>query len=231
MWKRPILIVAGFLAVLAVVSQLILPSVVAKMVAHGMTQAVGSEQVAVDVKTVPAAAMLAGRFDKIVVKANQAKVDKMTFSELEAVLQKAQLDMNTLLMQRKVQFVSVQNADLKATVTADELARYLNQNVKGIRNAVVTVADGKVKVSTTYSLVGIASVAITLEGKIAAKGQKLEFVTDRFLLNNVLVGNIGGGLLTNISLVDLKKLPFGVSVRDVVMDQGKITIFADNLSR
>ena len=43
-------------------------------------------------------------------------------------------------------------------------------------------------------------------------------------------GNIGGSLLTEIPLVDLNKLPFHVSVRDIVMENGKVILYLDNRS-
>jgi hypothetical protein len=125
----------------------------------------------------------------------------------------------------------VQDIDLTAVITQDELSRFLNQNVKGVKGAVVTINAGKVQVTSNFALGSLASLAITLEGKIAGDGQKLKFVTERFLLNNNMVGNIGGSVLTEIPLVDLKKLPFGVSVRVVNMEDGKVTIFADNRTK
>jgi hypothetical protein len=63
---------------------------------------------------------------------------------------------------------------------------------------------------------------------VVADGQKIKMVTEKILLNNSQVGSLGGSLMSDIQLVDVKSLPFGVAVRDIVADQGKITIFADN---
>jgi len=224
----------GLIIILVVVatSEFLLPSLVGKLVARGMTNATGSEEISAIVVKRPAVAMLlGGSFDRVFLHAVNARIDKITFAELDTALENIDLDMAALITRRTVVVKSVQDIDLTAVITQEELSRYLNQNVKGVRGAVVTINAGKVQVTSNFGLGPLASVAITLEGKIAGDGQKLKFVTERFLLNNTMVGNIGGSVLTEIPLVDLKKLPFGVGVRVVNMEDGKVTIFADNRTK
>jgi lipopolysaccharide assembly outer membrane protein LptD (OstA) len=136
--------------------------------------------------------------------------------------------MAELVSSRRVILREVQEASLTAAVSQDELARYLNQSVKGVKNAKVTIQSGKVQVAGTFGIGQIAQMTVTLEGRVVAEGQKIKMVAERILLNNSQVGSIGGSLFSDIQLVDVKSLPFGVTVRDIVADQGKITIFADN---
>ncbi|CUH94400.1 putative membrane protein [Propionispora sp. 2/2-37] len=231
MSKRLIVILLLSGLALVVLSQWLLPSVLSRVMTNGLMELVHSDQVAVKLEKTPGFLMLGGGFDTITLDAAQAQVDKLTFSELHAVLTDVQLDMPALLGQRAVKLTSVGTVDLAVVLTANELAAYLNQSVKGIRNAAVTVTPDKVQVSSNFSIGGFANLAITLEGKVVGNGQKITFVTERFLLNNNLVGNLGGAVLTEIPLVDLKKLAFNVSARDVVMEHGKVTIHTDNRSR
>jgi len=215
---------------LLVAGELLLPMVLSDIVAKSMMGLVGSEHVTATLTKRPALFMLGGKFDTITVSAEQAKADKLVFSDMNITLKDAQLDMGALISRRLVTFQSVGDVDIRATITQEELARYLNQTVKGVKNAVVDINADKIKASSTFALGGFANVAVSLEGKIIGDGQKIKFVTDRFLLNNRMAGNIGGSLLTEIPLVDLNKLPFHVNVRDIVMENGKVILYLDNRS-
>lgn len=230
MVKRLSIVLIIILAVFTA-SEFLLPRMVGSLVAKGMSQAVGSEQVTARVEKTPALLVFGGQFDSVSIRAVDARIDnKIVFAELDTVLQDVALDMGALMNRRTVVVKSVRDIDLTAVITQEELGRYLNQAVKGVKNAVVTVSGGKVQVKGNFVVGGIASVAVGLDGKIVGDGQRIKFVTERFLLNNSMVGNIGGTVLTEIPLVDLKKLPFGVGVRTITMEDGRVTIFADNRS-
>ena len=207
---------------------LFLPQIVSQAVAKGMQGVLHSSQVTANVEKSPSFLMLDGQFDTVKLTAKDAKPDKIVFSDMQADLSGVKVDMVTLVSTRRVVLREVKEASLVAAVNQEELARYLNQTVKGVKNAKVTIQAGKVQVAGTFSIAQIAQMTVTLEGKVVAEGQKIKMVTEKILLNNSRVGNLGGALLADIQLVDVKSLPFGVTVRDIVADQGKITIFADN---
>jgi hypothetical protein len=224
----------GIIAIIAIAviaaGEIAMPWLAGSLIARGMGGATGSERVTAEVAKRPALLMFDGRFDSVRIHAYDARVDKIAFAELDATLKDVAIDMPVLISQRKVAVKSVRDIDLTAVITQEELGRFLNQSVKGVKNAKVVVESGKVNVSANFLLGQIASIAITLEGKVVGDGHRIKFVTERFLLNNTAVGNIGGAVLTEIPLVDLRKLPFGVKATDVVMDAGRITIAADNRS-
>ncbi|MDR3560149.1 MAG: DUF2993 domain-containing protein [Negativicutes bacterium] len=226
--KRTGIALIVILVAVIVISELLLPRLVASFIARGMSGPAGTDDITVMVAKKPGVAMLGGSFDRVFIHAVNAKIDKITFAELDTALENLSLDMPALVSRKALVVQSVQNIDLTAVISQDELSRFLNQNVRGVKNAVVAVGAGKVRITSNFALGAFASVAITLDGKIAGDGQKLKFVTERFMLNNTMVGNIGGSVLTEITLVDMKKLPFGVAVRSISMDDGKVTIYADN---
>lgn len=221
----------GVIVVAVIASELLLPWLVSIFIARSMIGIVGTDQVAATIEKRPALAMVTGQFDRVAIKAQGAKLDKIMFDELDAVLTDVRLDQQALLVNRQLVVKSARNVEMTAVLSQEELSRFLNQSVKGVKNAVVTVDGGQVKVNAEFGIGGIASLAVTLEGRVAADNQKIKFVTDRFLINHTLVGKIGGIALTEIPLVDLKKLPFGVMVSNISMEQGKVTVFADNQSK
>ena len=231
MRKRLLLISVGLLLIVALVAEVMLPQVASDAVAQGMKELTSSAQVQAQVIKRPALGMLAGNFDKITVDATDARVDKIAFSQFRATFTEVQLDRERLYFRRVVVLEQVKDVDVMAVITQEEVTRYINQNVKGVKNATVIMDKGKMQVTSSFAFGGLATVAITLEGRIVGDGQKIKFVTDRFLLNNAVAGNIGGALLAEIPLVDLKKVPFGVTVRDIALEQGKLTLYADNKAR
>ncbi|MDD4601532.1 MAG: DUF2993 domain-containing protein [Negativicutes bacterium] len=225
--KRLIYLVVFILA-LAVAAEVAVPAVISGIVAQGMVSQTGSDNVSAKVHKRPALSMLGGSFDQIALSATNARAGKITFSEFTATLADVQLDMNTLLSKRLVVMKSVGQVDVTATIAEAELARYINQSVKGMKNAVVTITPDKIQATSALSFGGFATVAVTIEGKVVVDSQKIKFVTERFMLNNSPVGSIGGAAITEIPLVENNKLPFNVAVRDIVTEKGKIVIHADN---
>lgn len=231
MLRRLLFILVGVSLLGVLAAQVLLPQIASNAVAQGMAELTGSGQVQADVVKQPAISMLAGSFDQITVDAANAKLDKITFQHLRAVLRDVQLNRERLYFGRAVVLERVREVELTAVITQDEVARYLNSNVKGIKNATVTIDKGKMQATSSFSLGGFATVSVALEGRIISDGQRIKFVNERFLLNNSPVGSIGGAVLTEIELLDLKKLPFGVTVRDIVLEQGKLTLYTDNKAK
>jgi hypothetical protein len=121
--------------------------------------------------------------------------------------------------------------DLTAVISQEELARYLNRDVKGVKNATVTVSPEKVTVGGEVSLAGMVRTTMNLEGRIVADGQQIKLITRRIGVTQSALGNISGSAVTEIPLVDLNKAPFPVSLREVVMEPGRVTVRADNRTR
>ncbi len=219
-----------FITMVLAAVEIVLPKVVSDAVAQGLRDLTGSKQVVAKVDKSPAVLMLGGQFDKVSADASDVKTDKLTFRNMHIALTDVAVDMPSLLTKRALVLRQVGDAVITTTITQEELAAFLNSSVKGVKNAVVTLSPGKVEVDSVLTLGGIARVDIKLEGRITGDREKhsIKFVTDRFWLNNTPVGNIGGSLLTEVPLLDLKKLPFGVNVRDIVIEQGQVTIYTDN---
>ena len=231
MGKRLLMFFLAIALLGAVAAEFILPQATSLAVAQGMTELVGSSEIKAQVIKRPAVAMVTGSFDQITVNAANAKVDKIIFRQLNAELKDVQLDRQRLYLNRQAVIEQVGEINVAAVLTQEEVARYLNQQVKGVKNATVIIDQGKMTAQSSFVLGGFATVAIGLEGRVVQDGQIVKFVTDRFLLNNSPVGSIGGIGLAEIPLLDMKKLPFGVTVRDIMLEQGKLTLHANNKVR
>ena len=227
MGKRLVSIIL-VLAVLFAASELFLPMVMSNTVNQGLANLTGSTQTSTKLTARPAVMMLGGKLDTMQITAQNAKIDKVTFSEMKIAATNAQVDMGKLISEGVVALQSVEDVNIIAVVGQDELAQYLNQSVKGIKNSAVVITPEKIKASSTFAIGGFANVAVSLEGRIVSDGQTVKFITDKILINNALTGNIGGALFTEIPLLDVTKLPFHVTARDIVMENGKVTLYLDN---
>lgn len=228
MTRRPLAAVLLVILALVLAAELLLPALMGKFMTRGAMDLLHTNKVSAETAGRPALLMLGGHFDTILLDAVDVKTHALAFHELHARLTGVQLDTAALLVRRAVELQAVRDVSLEAVITEADLAAYLNQSVKGIKNAAVAVTDGHVQVSSTFSLGGLANVAITLEGKIVGDGSEIKFVTDRFIVNNRSAGNLGGLMMAEITLADLKKLPFAAKVRSVTMEAGKVVIQADN---
>ncbi|WP_371372049.1 DUF2993 domain-containing protein [Sporomusa aerivorans] len=219
-----------FLVMVMAGVEILLPKLVSDAVAQGLRDQTGSAKVTAKVDKSPAIFMLGGQFDRVLADASDVKTDKVTFRNMHIALGGVAVNMQSLLFGRKLELKNVDDVEVTATLAQEEIANYLNSSVKGVKNAVVTISSGKVEVVSALTFGSIARVDVKLEGRVIGdrENRRIKFVADRFWINNSPVGSIGGALLTEVPLVDLKKMPFGVNVRDVVMEQGQVIIYTDN---
>ena len=226
-------LLAGILVIfilLAAAAQLFLPELVSNLIVRSVNNQIRAEQISAKATKNPALFMLDGRFDELTVSAAKAQVGRIVFQEMNVVVSNAAVDVPELLRDRRFVLKSSGKIELSGVITQEELSRYLNANVKHIKNAVVTVRDGRVWIDAQLSVAVPIALKVSLDGRIVADDRQIRFVTEHFHLNDRLGGNISGALLTEIPLADLRQLPFAVGVSDIAMDQGKVIIHMDSRS-
>ncbi len=214
------------LALLVIISEVLIPWTAAALMTGGMKKIVGSQQVDVKAQKSPGLFMLGGKFNKINVDAVNAKIGKVVFSDVKATLRDVEIDIGELLGERRLQFKSLGTTDLVAQIGQEQLAKVVNDNIKGVQNTKVAMTPEGVHITTQLTF-GPFKADITLEGRIITDGNSIKLVTQKVALQNG-IGNLGGGLSTEITLVEVQQLPFGVKLRQVVMDNGRVSLYADN---
>lgn len=226
MGKRLFFTVILLILVLWAGTEVLLPALAAKQVERAMTDTLTAQRVSAQVESHPAVALLVGRLGTVTVDAVGAHFDKLPVSQMSAVFRDLVVEPRALLTARTVQIQHLGGFDANFVFSAEDLAAYLNQTVKGFKNIAVVVTANHVQVTGQFAA-GVVPLRLTLDGRVVGEGTQVKFVTERFLLNDTVVaGSWGGRGLAEIPLADLGRLPFPLTIREVVMDQNRVVVRA-----
>lgn len=222
--KKTILL--GLFAVLLAFSEVVSPMVASMLIDRAINRATPSEKLGVAVSSIPGAAMWLGRFDSVQAGAEGVNIDGLRVLASHVRLDDARLDMPALLKHNRVTIQQVRNLEIVMKVTEKDLAAYIGAKVKEARNPTVKILADKIQIRSEIDL-GIAKIAMGVDGRIVGDDKSIRFVSDRLEIKNS--GGINfGAVFADIPLVDLTRLPFKAGVRKVVAEPGAITIYADN---
>ena len=224
-------VLAGFLAVIAVAAQLLLPAAVSDFAGDAVASLTHARTAQARIETVPAVRMALGRFDRIWAEAQGAQFNKLAFDTLELDMADVQLDMKKLLLERKFALQSAKDITLRAVVSEETLASLINRSVKGVKNAEVRIAPEKVSVKAQLAFGNFLQAAVRVDGTLRASEGQIVFVTEEVVLDYKGLGNFGASVFTDLALTKLDALPFGVSVKDVVLEDGRAVLYANNRER
>ena len=211
--------------------QLALPSIVSSFLENKMANYVQSDSIKIKAEKAPAYHMLVGNFDTITLDAKNTQIDKITFKSMHIVLNEVKLDETVLLQEKKAVLKEVGLITLKAILTEKEISTYLNANVKGLQNAIVSIeTDNKATISGELTIGGFTAVGLKLQGRIIKDGKKAKFMPEQFSINDKKVGDsiVKGNILSEITILDASKLPFNVTIKEIISEKGQIIINADN---
>lgn len=227
MLKR-LAVLAGILAVLAVAAQLLLPAAVSDFAGDALASHTHARTAKARIETVPALAMALGRFDRIWAEAEDAQLGKLTFDRLALDMADVRLDMRKLLLKREFALQSAGEVSLRAAVSEASLASLINRSVKGVKNAEVRIAPEGVSVKAQVALGNFLQAAVRVEGMLRVADGQIVFVTEKVTLDHKGLGNFGASVFTDLALTKLDALPFGTTVKDIVLEDGRAVLYANN---
>ena len=216
----------GFILALVAFSEVITPFTASLLLDRALSKATPAKQMGVSARSFPGITMWLGQFDSVKAAAEGAVIDGLTVQEVRIALDGARMDMADLVMKNRVTVKEVRNLELVMKVTEKDLEGYIGARVKEAKNTSVKITADKIQLRSEIDLV-IAKIAVAVDGRIVGDAKSIRFVSDKLEMKNS--GGINfGALFGEIPLVDLSRLPFKAGVRKVVMEQGSITITADN---
>lgn len=212
----------------AVAAQLLLPAAVSDFAGDAVAELTHARAAKTRIEAFPAARMLLGRFDRIWAEAQGAQIDRLAFDTLELDMTDAQLDVRKLLLERKFALQSADEVTLRAAVSEAALASLINRSVKGVKNAEVRISPEKVSVKAKVAFGNLLQAAVRVEGTLRVLDGQIAFVTEEVALDHKGLGNFGASVFTDLALTKLDALPFGVTVKDIVLEEGRAVLYANN---
>ncbi len=226
-----ILSVALFIA-LALVVELLLPTVVARGVAAGLDKIIGpGETVNVQLKAYPALKMLTGRVDRVTVETTNIQAAGLVIDKLTATIDQVSVNLRTLLTKRQIQSTKSANLDVKLTISEQNLKQYVLANVKGVKEPRLTIEPGKVTAGGYLTFNG-KDFFVVGEGRFVVKdGSKIGLeltgmkVDDQEMpagMVNKVMEMLGGTDL----FIDMSKFPVPLEAKEVQMNKGSLVIIA-----
>ena len=220
------MLLVGFLAAMAAFSEVITPLAASLLLDRAMDRAAPTKHSSVSARSFPGVTMWLGRFDSVKAVAEDASIDGLIVQDVRVTMDGARIDMADLVLKNRVTVKEVRNLEIVMKVTENALAGYIGAKVKEARNPTVKISADKIQLSSEIDL-GIAKLAVGVDGRIVGDAKTIRFVSDRLEIKNT--GGINfGAAFGDIPLVDMTRLPFKAEVRKIVMEPGSITIQADN---
>lgn len=217
--------IAAVVAVV-VVSELLTPWAVSRVLGGSLAKVMPARTQEVSSRTLPGISLLLGRFDKVRSVSSDATIDGLKIQQVQIAIDDAAIDIGELFGSSRIRVKQVRKLDIVMKVNEKDLADYMALKIKEVKNPKVKILQDKIEIRGDIDL-GILKVPAGVDGRVVGDAQSIRFRSDR-----LEVGNAGGlnfgALFAEIPLIDLTKLPFKVSVRKIVTENGVITVEADN---
>ena len=219
-------VIIGFLAASIAFSEIVTPLAASWWLDQALNKVMPARQHNVSARSLPGVTLWLGRFDSVKSVAEQAQIDGLKIQEARVTIADARLDMAELAGNSRIAVKQVRDLQIMLKVNEKDLAEYLGNKVKEIKNPSVKILKDKIEIRSDVDL-GILKFAVGVDGRIVGDASSIRFRSDRLEVKNTGGLNFGA-LFAEIPLLDLTKLPFKVAVRKIVTDAGVITIYADN---
>ena len=219
-------VIIGFLAASIAFSEIVTPLAASWWLDQALNKVMPARQHNVSARSLPGVTLWLGRFDSVKSVAEQAQIDGLKIQEARVTIADARLDMAELAGNSRIAVKQVRDLQIMLKVNEKDLAEYLGNKVKEVKNPSVKILKDKIEIRSDVDL-GFLKIAVGVDGRIVGDASSIRFRSDRLEVKNAGGLNFAA-LFAEIPLLDLTKLPFKVAVRKIVTEPGVITIYADN---
>lgn len=234
MLKRLLVVVLIVFLALALLSEFVLPGVIARGVEHALASTFGeSGEHEVKLRSYPSFRMLLGDFDKVSLISTNVATSTIVLSELAVTLEDASVDMKALITDKRLKVARSGRAEVTLTITAGNLKEYLATNVPGLRDPEVLITPDAAAIAGHLTVAG-RDLACAVTGKFTLSGPStVGFDIQSFSVNDVTVPE--GFLETWLEVmnhpdlsIDLSRFPLPLTGKEVVHEEGQVVIKAES---
>ena len=223
LWLAGVAVLAAALA-----ASLAAPSLAGAAMKAALSRSFGTGDVAVIVRTVPAAALWWGNIGFLSVEARSVRMGRLDVALFDATLSHVDVDAGLLYGRRELAVRSVGAGSARVIVTADNLARLVAAQ-PSVKQVVVHMRPGVIVLDGTVSVIGADFPASLTSHLVVRDAARLDLVVDRV---TVLGGlpipqDVASRLAASINpVVDIGRLPFGLRLTKVTIGNGIVMLQA-----
>ncbi len=167
-----------------------------------------------------------GRFAKVVVHTSRGKVDNLTLHQADIEFENVQLDTTKLLIEDKIDPVSMSNINMDVKIRQADLNQFLAAKSSSIKvnNPRIELYKGKMELSGSTKY-GMVKVEFWATGGLSVKDRKeIWFHASRMKVNRmVMPRSFVGMIIKKINpVLKLDKFPFKLNLDAIELDRGEM---------
>ncbi len=234
MLKRLLVVVVVVFLVLAGLTELVLPGVVARGVEGALASTFGETgQHKVTLRSYPSFRMLLGDFDQVNLVSTNVATSTLILSELAVTLEDASVDMKTLLKDKRLKVDRGGRAQVTMTITAANLKDYLTENVPELKDPEVLINPEEVAIGGRLTVAG-QDLACAIMGRfVLSDPSTVGFDIQGFSVNDVAVPEAFLDTWLEVMnhpdlSMDLTRFPLPVTGKEVLLEEGRVVIKAES---
>lgn len=167
-----------------------------------------------------------GRFKKIVVHTSRGSIDNLTLSRADIDFEDVQLDTRKLLVEDKIDPVSMSNINMDVSILETDLNTFLDAKSKSIKvdRPRILIRSGNMELSGSTKY-GLVKVEFWTTGNLTIKdGREIWFHSSRMKVNRMsMPRSFVGMIIKKINpVLDLKKFPFKLNLDAIELKPGEM---------
>ena len=214
------------LAVVLAFAEVIVPGLAERTLAHRITERLGTQDVTVQFSSTPRFLMLLGQVDDAHIVARQGRLGDVLTSNLTLDGKNLRFHMYEFLNGGDLTVKSAEELKLIGVVTEDDLKEFLTRKAEKLENTEITMDPGGITVTANVKVFGRMADA-RMTGTVVDDGGQLMYHMTSLEITNAPFGKASiGNFFGDIPLVKRGKMPIGLRVTDVTMQQHKCVITA-----
>jgi hypothetical protein len=204
------------------------PPLAAAAIRLALVRSLGTGDIAVTVEASSAPALWSGNIGALSVAARSVRIGRLDVAAFDAMLLHVAVDPGRLYGQRELTVRSVGSGVARVTVTANDLARFV-ETQPSVKQVIVRLTPGTILLDGTVSALGTDFPASVAGHLVVRDATHLDLVIDRFtVMEGIRVPpDVAAGLAGSINpILDLGTLPFGLRLTDVTIGQSALVLRA-----
>ena len=226
MKRKLTIVLCLFVLIIVCAAQFVVPQLATAALVREIKNQVATDDVQLNLSSVPNILMATGRIDNIAAVARDAKMGEVYSAELTLDGTGIKIDMPALLRENKLNLQSAEELTLKAIFSEENLRELLSRKVDKLSNVHVNITPNRILMTAEVKIFGKPAEA-EVEGIIVEDSGNLYFRMTHMNMKKALLGRLNiENFFGDILLIGSNKLPLNLKIDDVIMYDGHVTVTA-----